>query len=48
MVVVLLEVTEINMAGVLLATLGLIYALILEMLSQIQLKMFFLIYLLQK
>ena len=40
-------VTEIDMVEVLLATLGLIYALIGEMFSQIQLKIYFSIYLFQ-
>ena len=48
MVIVVLGVTEIDMTEVLLATLVLIYALIGEMISQIQLKMYFLIYLFQK
>ena len=39
--------TEIGMEEVLLATLGLIYALTGEMFSQIQLKMYFSIYLFQ-
>ena len=45
--VVFLGVTEMNMVEVLLAALGLIYALIGEMFSQIQLKMYFSIYLFQ-
>ena len=46
MAIAFLGATEIDMAEVLLATLELIYALI-EMFSQIQLKMYFLIYLFQ-
>ena len=45
MVIAFLGVTEIDMVDMLLATLGLIKALIGEMFSQIQLKMYFSIYL---
>ena len=45
MVIVFLEVIEIEKAEVLLATLGLIFVLIAEIFSKIQLNMFFLIYL---
>ena len=47
MVIAFLGATEIDIAEMLLATLGLIYSLIGEMFSQIQLQMYFSIYIFQ-